>query len=81
MRNSERLNNFYDELKKIHIKSFPDMRFGQFMLNVLGWINSEKKIDPFFFREGMMLELIKEYADINSPWYQGWDLLKEKNNG
>ena len=48
MRKPERLDSFYDELKEIHKRSFPDMRFGQFMMNALGWINSTKKRDPFF---------------------------------
>ena len=48
IRNPDRLDSFYAELKEIHKYSFPDMRFGQFMMNALGWINSTKKRDPFF---------------------------------
>ena len=66
-----------DELKEIHKKSFPDMRYGQFMMNALGFINSTKKRDPFFPEEDEMLNLIKEYANTNSMWYQGWELLKK----
>lgn len=77
MRNPERLDSFYSELCEIHKKSFPDMRFGQFMLNALGWINSTKKIDPFFPKENMMMELLKEYANSNSMCYQGWNLLNK----
>ena len=29
MRNPERLDLFYDELKRIHKEAFPDWRFGQ----------------------------------------------------
>ena len=78
MRNPERLDNFYNELKEIHKRSFPDMRFGQFMMNVLGWISSTKKRDPFFPEENEMLNLVKEYANSNSMWYQGWDLFNSK---
>ena len=74
MRNPERLDKFYDELKEMHKHSFPDLRFGQFMMNVLGWINSVKKRDPFFPEEDEILKLIKEYANTNSPWYRGRDL-------
>ena len=51
------------------------MREGQFLLNVLGWINNTKKIDPFFPETDEMLELFKEYASSNSMWYQGWKVL------
>lgn len=78
MRDVNRLDSFYAELKEIHKHSFPDMRFGQFMMNALGWINSTKKRDPFFPEEDEMLDLIKEYANSNSMWYQGWELLKER---
>lgn len=53
------------------------MRMGQFLLNALGWINSTKKIDPFFLEEDKMIELFKEYANSNSMWYQGWDVLNK----
>ena len=77
MRKVERLDKFYDELKEIHKKSFPDMRFGQLMMNFLGFVNSTKKRDPFFPEEDEMLELFKEYANSNSMWYQGWDVLNK----
>ena len=77
LRDINRLDSFYDELKEIHKKSFPDMRYGQFMMNALGFINSTKKRDPFFPEEDEMLNLIKEYANTNSMWYQGWESLKK----
>ena len=77
IRNTERLDSFYNEIKEIHKCSLPDMRFGQFILNTLGWINSTKKHDPFFPEEDEMLNLIKKYANANSMWYQWWDLLKK----
>ena len=77
MRKVERLDKFYDELKEIHKKSFPDMRFGQLMMNFLGFVNSTKKRDPFFPEEDEIIELFKEYANANSMWYQGWDVLNK----
>ena len=77
MRKVERLDKFYDELKEIHKKSFPDMRFVQLMMNFLGFVNSTKKRDLFFPESEEMLELFKEYANSNSMWYQGWDLLNK----
>lgn len=78
MRDPKRLESFYDEIKKIHKESFPDMREGQFLLNVLGWIHSEKHRDPFFPETDELINLFKEYANSNSPFYRGWDILKDK---
>ena len=75
IRNPERLDNFYSQFCEIHKKSFPDMREAQYMLNLLGWINSTKKRDPFFIETQEFLEYAKEYANSNSMLYQGWDLL------
>ncbi len=61
MRNPNRLDDFYDELKRIHKKSFPDMRFGQLMSNFFGWLYSEKKRDCFFPEEDEMIEHLREY--------------------
>ena len=78
MRNPERLDSVYLQLCEIHKKSFHDMRLGQFLLNALGYINSTLKRDPFFPESEEMLELFKEYANSNSMWYQGWDLLNKQ---
>lgn len=40
MRNPDRLDSFYDELKKIHKEHFPDWRFGQWCSNFFGWLAS-----------------------------------------
>ena len=53
------------------------MREAQYMLNLLGWINSTKKRDPFFIETQEFLEYAKEYANSNSMWYRGWDLLNK----
>ena len=53
------------------------MREAQYMLNLLGWINSTKKRDPFFIETQEFLEYAKEYANSNSMCYQGWDLLNK----
>ena len=70
MRNPERLDLFYDEMKEIHKKAFPDWRFGQTMMNFLSWVQNTKKRDPFFPEEDEMLKLFKEYANENSMWYR-----------
>ena len=42
MRNPNRLDNFYFQLREIHKTQFPDWRFGQLMSNFFGWLYSEK---------------------------------------
>ena len=70
MRKPERLDLFYEELKEIHKRSFPDMRFGQFILNALGWVSQTKGRDPFFPEEDEMLNLIKEYANSSGLMFE-----------
>lgn len=62
MRNPNRFDDFYNELKEIHKKRFPDWRFGQFCSNFFGWLATEKKIDLFFPEEDVMIGYIKEFA-------------------
>lgn len=64
MRNPERLDAFYDEMKKIHQETFPDWRFGQLMSNFFGWLMSEKNIDLFFPEEDKMMEYFREFSTI-----------------
>lgn len=62
MRNPNRLDNFYEELKAMHKKHFSDWRFGQLCSNFFGWLMSEKKVDLFFPEENKMLEYFKEFC-------------------
>lgn len=55
MRDPNRLDVFYDELKRMHKEHVPDWRVGQLLLNVLGGA------DPFFWEEDKMLETFKKY--------------------
>ena len=80
IRDPEKLDSFYSQLCEIHKRSFPDMRPGQFLLNALGYINSTLHIDPFFPESDELIELFKQYANSNSMWYQGWDVLNRKEN-
>ena len=47
MRDINRLDNLYNELKEIH-KKVPDWRFGKFCSNFFGWLMQKKGIDLFF---------------------------------
>ena len=59
MRNPERLDGFYDEMRKIHKEKFPDWRFGQLMMNFFNWVVMTKKCDPFFPEEDKMLKFLR----------------------
>ncbi len=63
MREPNRLYNFYKELQTIHIRYFPDWRFGQLMSNFFGWLANEKDIDIFFPEENKMIEYLREYTE------------------
>lgn len=60
MRDPERLEDFYLQLKNVHKLTFPDYRFGQFMCNFLSWVQAYKG-DPFYPEEDKMLQYLKEY--------------------
>ena len=64
MRDPNRLDSFYNTMRKIHRKTFPDWRVGQLMSNFFGWLYSEKKIDLFFPEEDEMLKYFKEFAGV-----------------
>lgn len=68
MRNKERLDTFYDELKEIHKEYHQDIRFGQFCSNFFRWLSSEKKVDLFFPEEDEMIRYIREYSGIEEKW-------------
>lgn len=57
MRDPNRLDAFYDELKKIHKEKVPDWRFGQLIVNFLGWYGR----DPFYLEEDKMIDLFRKY--------------------
>ena len=78
MRDPKRLNNFYDEFKKLHKQYFPDWRFGQLISNFFGWLSQYKGLDCFFPEEGKMIEYFREYAtgETNNKAYSDEDDLK-----
>lgn len=78
MRNPERLDSFYDEIKQIHKTHFSDWRFGQLIMNVLGDMSMEGR-DPFFPEEDEMLAFFRKYAEQHSP-YNNWKAEDFKKN-
>lgn len=63
MRDINRLDKFYDELKEIHKKHFPDWRFGQFLVNVLADWQAKTKRDIFFLEEDEMIQIFRDYIN------------------
>lgn len=63
MRNPNRLDAFYEEVKRIHKESFPDLRFGQLMYNIFSWLANNNLKDPFYMEEDEFLSHLKEFED------------------
>ncbi len=61
MRDPNRLDSFYEEVKNIHKEYFSDWRYGQLCSNFFGWLVSAKGVDLFFPEESRMLEYLREY--------------------
>lgn len=59
MRDPNRLYDFYGRLRDIHMKHFPDWRFGQFMTNFL----KACQTDPFFWEEDRFLEEVNKFVE------------------
>ena len=63
MRDVNRLYSFYNELMKIHMEYFPDMRFGQLIINLATWLQTNKNVlDIFYIEDEIMIEYINEFA-------------------
>ena len=63
MRNPNRLDSFYDELKELHKAYVPDWRFSQFIINFIGWHENKYGIDPFYIEEDKCLKRFKEMLE------------------
>ena len=64
MRDVNRLYGFYNELMRIHIENFPDLRFGQLISCLERWLQLNKKIDDIFYiEEDDMLRFLHEFVE------------------
>ena len=70
MTKAERLYDFYDFLRDIHMEHYPDLRFGQLMEVIFCWIRSDKKRDPFYVEEDDMKNLLSEYISTKCQTHQ-----------
>lgn len=60
MRDINRLDNLYNELKELH-KQVPDWRFGQFIMNFISWYMTKYKRDIFYVEDDKIIYLFKEF--------------------
>jgi hypothetical protein len=73
IRDPNRLDKFYEDFKNVHKEKFPDLRFGQFVVNFNHWLTYEKEIDIFYVEDDEMEKLIKEFGDAITVLYLGID--------
>lgn len=66
MRDKNRIPVFMRELERVWMQWYPDLRFGQLMMNFLNYVALEHKRDSFFPEESEMLKYLKEYAKKSS---------------
>ena len=68
MRNVDRLNSFYEDMRVLHSK-LPDWRFMQLMLNFFSWHYQTYGTDGFYVEDNEFLDrfhrFIKEMTEIN----------------
>ena len=69
MRDPNRLYDFYENLRNIHMTYFPDWRFGQFIYNFQNWYLLSHKKDVFYIEDDKMMKTIREYIIDMGPKY------------
>lgn len=64
MRNPGRIDMYMELLTRIW-KEFPDLRFGQLLANMLGYIQQENNVDIFFLEdEQFFISFVKWYKEM-----------------
>ena len=64
MRDPARLDGFYDRLKEAH-KKVPDMRIGQFLMNILGEYFARYVKNVFYIEDE---EFMSDIEEILNKW-------------
>lgn len=59
MRDPNRLDNFYENLKKMHKENVPDWRFGQLISNFVSWYGK----DIFYLEESQFMSKLNEFFE------------------
>ena len=62
MRNPERIDRYMNLLTQVW-KEFPDLRFGQLLANMLGFVQQEAQKDIFFIED-------EEFFATFTKWYK-----------
>ena len=63
MRDTNRLYPFYNKLMEIHMTYFPDLRFGQLIMNIQEYHSrNHDGADIFYLEEDEMVKLLKDYV-------------------
>ena len=75
MRDVERIPPFTNELMCVWGCHYPDLRFGQLVMNFLNYVALEYKKDPLFIEDDEMLTYLKEYAK-KSPEYERFPIYE-----
>ena len=57
MRDPNRLYDFYDQIREMHMKYAPDLRFAQMIFNVFG------DTDIFYLEEEDVIKAVKEHFE------------------
>ena len=65
MRDPNRLDAFYDELKELHKRYCPDLRFGQLMVDI-----TSASGDPYYWEESKFMDEFKKFLRVNCNDYE-----------
>lgn len=62
MRDPNRLDSIYNEIKELHKENFPDWRMMQLINNFLGWYCNKYKNDGFYMEDNNFINIFKEFV-------------------
>lgn len=62
VRDPNRLDSFYDTVKMVHKKYYPDLRFGQLMDSFRYWLEVKRSVDIFYAEEKQLMYLIVDFV-------------------
>ena len=79
MRDPARLKKAYEAIEEIHRKSFPDMRIGQLMYNLISWMVTKGR-DPFFPEEKEFVNWLRKFANEYSHLYREWEIDNDEKD-
>lgn len=63
MRDINRLDSLYENIKAIHKNYVSDWRFGQFLINFMSWYMIKYNKDIFYIEDDKIQKLFREFID------------------